>query len=315
MRYTFHGGGPCDGALNGAVMPVPLSSGSAGHPSSAHAFATRATVSGSVTRAASPSTTTSASRTDRAIEQRGWRSTLRLFRVPVPVWNQNEPSSQMAPTAVTCGVPSSLTVASHFVRALCASGSGAEPVSSFSTMASQSTGGSPSAAPRLMISMTVSPFFSRLQRATACRGSDVHRSAKSSRGSAVPICRDGRPSTRARYHGSSAPIDGTEPAVGGALCCSTGPPYVRGLDGCGRQDRGMPNDISIDESYDDYPRIEDAFQRRLDESLQPRGPESLWELVATLAPTPGASIVDVGCGEGGDTIELARRVRPDGHRS
>ena len=30
MRYTFHGGGPCDGALNGAVMPDPLSSGSAG---------------------------------------------------------------------------------------------------------------------------------------------------------------------------------------------------------------------------------------------------------------------------------------------
>jgi len=24
MRYTFHGGGPCDGALNGAVMPDPL---------------------------------------------------------------------------------------------------------------------------------------------------------------------------------------------------------------------------------------------------------------------------------------------------
>src|SRR5438067_9960066 len=23
MRYTFHGGGPCDGALNGAVMPDP----------------------------------------------------------------------------------------------------------------------------------------------------------------------------------------------------------------------------------------------------------------------------------------------------
>ena len=24
MRDTFHGGGPCDGALNGAVMPGPL---------------------------------------------------------------------------------------------------------------------------------------------------------------------------------------------------------------------------------------------------------------------------------------------------
>src|SRR3954465_16022366 len=57
MRYTLHGGGPCDGALNGAVMPEPLSSGSTGQPLSAHAFATRATVRGSVIRTASPSTT------------------------------------------------------------------------------------------------------------------------------------------------------------------------------------------------------------------------------------------------------------------
>src|SRR5690606_16615239 len=58
MRYTCHGGGPCEGALNGAVMPVPVSSGSAGQPPSAQARAARATSSGSVTRAASPSTTT-----------------------------------------------------------------------------------------------------------------------------------------------------------------------------------------------------------------------------------------------------------------
>jgi len=69
----------------------------------------------------------------------------------------------------------------------------------------------------------------------------------------------------------------------------------------------MPSDISIDESYDDYPQIEDAFQHRLDDSLEPRGPESLWELFATLDPSAGASIVDVGCGEGGDAVELARR--------
>src|SRR3974390_1231406 len=37
-RYTFHGGGPSVGALNGAVMPAPLTSGSAGQPLSAHAF-------------------------------------------------------------------------------------------------------------------------------------------------------------------------------------------------------------------------------------------------------------------------------------
>src|SRR5947199_5198361 len=82
MRYTFHGGGPCDGALNGAVMPDPRSSGWAGQPLSAHALAIRATAPGSVTRAASPSITTSASRIDTAIEHRGARAALRDFLVP-----------------------------------------------------------------------------------------------------------------------------------------------------------------------------------------------------------------------------------------
>jgi hypothetical protein len=41
---------------------------------------------------------------------------LRPFRVPAPVWNQNVPSSHRAPTAVTCGLPSSLTVDSQVVR-------------------------------------------------------------------------------------------------------------------------------------------------------------------------------------------------------
>src|SRR5207249_6928074 len=110
MRYTFHGGGPCDGALSGAVMPEPLASGSAGQPLSAHAFAIRVSAPGSVTRVASPSITTSASRIDTAIEHRGSRATLRPLRVPAPVWNQKVPSSHRAPTAVTCGLPSSLTV-------------------------------------------------------------------------------------------------------------------------------------------------------------------------------------------------------------
>src|SRR5882757_7986823 len=153
MRYTFHGGGPCDGALNGAVMPDPLSSGSAGQPLSAHAFAIRATAPGLVTRVASPSITTSASRIDTAIEHRGSRVTLRPFRVPAPVWNQNVLSSHRAPTAVTCGLPSSLTVDSQVVREFSASGAGADPASSFSATAAQSTGGSPSALPRLVISM------------------------------------------------------------------------------------------------------------------------------------------------------------------
>src|SRR5262249_53661326 len=141
MRYTFHGGGPCDGALNGAVMPDPLSSGSAGQPLSAHAFAIRATAPGSVTRAASPSITTSASRIDTAIEHRGSRATLRPFRVPAPVWNQNVPSSQTAPTAVTCGLPSSLTRDSHVVQEFGASDRGVGPASRLSAPAAQCTGG------------------------------------------------------------------------------------------------------------------------------------------------------------------------------
>src|SRR5215469_13600308 len=164
MRYTFHGGGRCDGALNGAVMPVPLSSGSAGQPPSAHAFAIRASAPGSVTRAASPSITTSASRIDTAIEHRGSRATLRPFRVLAPVWNQNVPYSHRAPTAVTCGLPSSLTVDRPVVRELCASGAGADPASSFPATAAQSTGGSPSALPRLVISIK-HPF---LVRETSC---------------------------------------------------------------------------------------------------------------------------------------------------
>src|ERR1700685_2667127 len=153
MRYTFHGGGPCDGALNGAVMPVPPASGSAGQPLSDHAFAIRASATWSVTRAASPSITTSASRTDTATEQRGSRVTLRPFRVSVPVWNQNASSSHSAPTAVTCGLPSSLPVPSHVVREFRASGAGADPASSVAATVAQFTGGSPSALPRLAISI------------------------------------------------------------------------------------------------------------------------------------------------------------------
>ena len=69
----------------------------------------------------------------------------------------------------------------------------------------------------------------------------------------------------------------------------------------------MPDDVSIDESYDDFPRIEEAFRRRLDEPLGPRGPAHLWELFAGLDPAPGDLVVDVGCGGGDDAVEPARR--------
>lgn len=66
-------------------------------------------------------------------------------------------------------------------------------------------------------------------------------------------------------------------------------------------------DISLEESYDAYPRVEGAFQELLDESLHPRGPETLYELVGSLNLPKSATVVDVGCGEGEKTIELARR--------
>src|SRR2546421_164222 len=62
-------------------------------------------------------------------------------------------------------------------------------------------------------------------------------------------------------------------------------------------------------SYDAYPRIEEAFQAALDESLQPRGPELLYDLVRDLGLAPGSLAVDIGCGEGWHSLELAERFQ------
>lgn len=69
--------------------------------------------------------------------------------------------------------------------------------------------------------------------------------------------------------------------------------------------------ISMDAAYDDYPRIEEAFQELLDESLEPRGPGSLLELVAALPLPAAATVVDVGCGEGDDALALHGRLSVD----
>lgn len=62
------------------------------------------------------------------------------------------------------------------------------------------------------------------------------------------------------------------------------------------------------ESYDDFPRIEEAFQHRLDESLDPSGPDSLLDLFGEVLATSNVTeVVDVGCGEGDDAVEIAHR--------
>jgi 2-polyprenyl-3-methyl-5-hydroxy-6-metoxy-1,4-benzoquinol methylase len=60
-------------------------------------------------------------------------------------------------------------------------------------------------------------------------------------------------------------------------------------------------------SYDAYPRIEAEFQAALDASLHPRGPEALYDLVRDLQLPSGSSALDVGCGEGRHTLQLATR--------
>lgn len=62
----------------------------------------------------------------------------------------------------------------------------------------------------------------------------------------------------------------------------------------------------LDESYEEYPRIEAAFQAALDESLQPRSPELLYEIVSNLRLPLEASVLDLGCGEGQQSLRLAR---------
>jgi len=73
------------------------------------------------------------------------------------------------------------------------------------------------------------------------------------------------------------------------------------------QRRDTPLEISLHESYDEYPRIEEAFQQFLDGSLNPRGPDSLFDALSSLELPANGVAVDVGCGEGRDAIELARR--------
>lgn len=57
--------------------------------------------------------------------------------------------------------------------------------------------------------------------------------------------------------------------------------------------------------YDTYPRLEAAFSARLDESLAPRDPSVLLQVVRELDLRPDSRVVDVGCGEGSHAVRLA----------
>ena len=130
----------------------PVSSSSAGHPWSAQARARRVSVAGSVSRSASPSATTSASRIDTAIEQRGSRATLRLFEYSIRSGTRSfrrarahRPQSRGAAVLVHRRKPRRTSVVGVWSRRR----SGIELLDDVA----QSTGGSPSVAPKLMISI------------------------------------------------------------------------------------------------------------------------------------------------------------------
>jgi SAM-dependent methyltransferase len=68
---------------------------------------------------------------------------------------------------------------------------------------------------------------------------------------------------------------------------------------------------SLEQMYDAFPLIEEEFGQALDESLSPRGPELLYELVAQMGLPPGSVVADVGCGDGRHAIRLGAEHRFD----
>jgi SAM-dependent methyltransferase len=63
----------------------------------------------------------------------------------------------------------------------------------------------------------------------------------------------------------------------------------------------------LEHAYNEFPRVEEEFGEALDRSLDPRGPDQLYDIVADLGLPNGAAALDVGCGEGGHSAQLARR--------
>lgn len=69
----------------------------------------------------------------------------------------------------------------------------------------------------------------------------------------------------------------------------------------------MADEAFLSRSYDAFASIEEEFKDVLDQSLDPRGPGMLYDYAADLGLERGASVIDVGCGEGRHALELASR--------
>jgi SAM-dependent methyltransferase len=64
---------------------------------------------------------------------------------------------------------------------------------------------------------------------------------------------------------------------------------------------------TLDQGYDFYPRIEEEVNAALSESLNPAGPDQLYDFVAEFGLPAGSTALDLGCGEGQHSAELVRR--------
>lgn len=71
----------------------------------------------------------------------------------------------------------------------------------------------------------------------------------------------------------------------------------------------MADEAFLSRSYDAFASIEETFKDALDQSLDPRGPGMLYDCAVEVGLGPGVSVIDVGCGEGRHTLELASRFR------
>jgi ubiquinone/menaquinone biosynthesis C-methylase UbiE len=75
--------------------------------------------------------------------------------------------------------------------------------------------------------------------------------------------------------------------------------------------REVPPPELLNDLYVTFNEVEPAFQAELSKSLEPRGHDLLLDIVERFGLTPGATAIDIGCGEGRYTFPLAERFGLD----